>query len=84
MFWNKKNTEAENRAKRAELELQMANMRLAQYDSLMANLRKHDWFEFNSSGGIVGHDKDEPEDSLCCATAYCWPDPKFRLTLAYI
>jgi len=37
-------------------------MRLADYDRLMDKLKRFDWFEFNSGGGIVAHEKNEPTD----------------------
>ena len=46
----------------ATAKLQHAEMRLHQYDSLMEKLKKFDWFEMNSGGGIVAHEKGEPEE----------------------
>jgi len=83
MFRNKRAEEAESRAQIAEMRLQISEMRLAQYDRLMANLQKHDWFEFNSGGGIIAHDKNEPDGPFMYGTGYCWPDPKFRCTITY-
>lgn len=50
-----------NRCMIAESKLQYAEMRLHQYDELMEKLKKFDWFSMTSSGGIVAHEKGEPE-----------------------
>lgn len=40
-------------------------LRLNQYDALMEKLKKFDWFEMNSGGGIVAHEKGEPQKPNC-------------------
>lgn len=78
--WKRKALAAEQRAEKAELQLMLDSMRLAQYDSLMAKLRKYDNFRFNSGGGIIAYNKGEPE---MYGTAYSWPDPRFRCQITY-
>lgn len=46
----------------ATAKLQYAEMRLRQYDDLMEKLKQFDWFEMNSGGGIIAHERNEPSE----------------------
>lgn len=75
MFGRKQLEETNARADTAELNLMMAEMRLAKYDDLIRKLKQHDHFRFNSRGGIIAYSRDEPE---MFGTGYSVPDDRFR------
>jgi hypothetical protein len=67
-------------AESAEAKLLYANMRLKQFEDLVEKLKGFDWFEMNSAGGIIAHEKDEPT-SDCAIYGTCLTVPYEYITL---
>lgn len=64
----------------ARMELMLAEMRLQKYDDLIRKLKRHDYFKFNSGGGIVAYNKGEDE---MFGQGYTVPDDRFRCKIVY-
>ena len=76
LFWRKLNREEECELLTARQDQE----RLRQYDELVKKLKKFDWFEFNSGGGIVAHEKNEPiEEGMSYGTGFVVPEEYIRI-----